>query len=253
MSIGHLGWADSINDLKGLLEMCDICVNTTISAGCSVADIRDSGYAELNVMLHRDFGDRVAKWYEINRGIPCVGSSMGAPIGFDALEDWLLAICKQLNKDPSNALAYIKTKRERAAGVISKLFADRNSVRGCTYSVIARGSTAYPVMRFLYEYLGMVPVAVDTGMDRSFSDEISSFIKCIGTDVSDDPFNTPADVMIADGNNISSAIRRNLVTGGYDVECRGMSGVNVLERPVLGLGGTMRLLDGVLTVLEKAI
>ncbi|MCL1984286.1 MAG: nitrogenase component 1, partial [Methanomassiliicoccaceae archaeon] len=89
MSIWHLGWEDSISDLTHLLEMCGIKVNTAIGAGCSVADIRDSGKAAMNVMVHRDFGSEVAKWYEKNLGVPSVGSDMGAPIGFDALEDWI--------------------------------------------------------------------------------------------------------------------------------------------------------------------
>jgi nitrogenase molybdenum-iron protein alpha/beta subunit len=253
ISIGHLGWEDSIEDLNEIFKKCDIHVNTTICAGCSVSDIETSGNAELNVLLHRDFGSDIAKWYENNLNIPFIESEFGAPIGFDALEDLVKKVCMKLKADPSDAIAFIRKKRERAAKVISKLFADRNSVRGCTFSIIADGSIAYPVMRFLYSYLGMIPVAVTTGMDNSFNDEIGKFITENGLDVSDDPFNTPADVMIADGNNISSALRRNIIMGGYDVACRGLSGVNVSERPILGLGGTVRLIDGVLTALEKAI
>ena len=253
MSIWHLGWEDSVSDLRHLLGLCDIQVNTVLGAGCSVQEIKDSGAAEMNIMVHRDFGSAAAEWYRDHLDIPCTGSPMGAPIGFDALEDWILRVCKALGKDPSGAVSEIKSKRKRAADILSSLFADRRSVRGCTFSAVAGGSLAYPVMTFLYGHLGMLPVAVNTGMDTSFSAEISRFISEKGLDVTDDVFNTPADVMIGDGNNIASAVRRNLISGGYDVARHGLTNVNITERPVLGLGGTMRLLDGVLNILERSV
>jgi len=251
ISIWDLGWEDSISDLKHLLSLCNISVNTVIGAGCSVSELRDSGSAELNAVIHRGFGTDIAKWYERKLDIPFVESKMGAPIGFDALEDWISIICKELNADPSGAMRVIKEQRERAARVLLALYTVHKPTVGHTFSVSAGASIAYPVMRFLYSYLGILPVAVNTGTDRTFDREMDEFITENGLDVSEEVFDTPVSVMIGDGDSVASAMYRGLIPEGYDIARPGRMIVPLMERPVLGLGGTMRLLDGVMNTLRR--
>jgi len=251
ISIFDLGWEDSIGDLKYLLNLCNIDVNTTIAAGCTVQELRDSGGAELNVIVHRNFGSEIAKWYESNLDVPYAESAMGAPIGFDALEDWIKIICKELKKDPSNALKAIKEKRTRAANVLLALYTVHKPTTGHTFSVEAQGSLAYPIMTFLYSYLGILPIALNTGTDRLFDREIKEFIEKNELDVSDEVFDTPADVMIGSGDSVASAMYRGLIPEGFDIARPGRIIVPLKERPVLGLNGTMRLLDGVMNTLRR--
>jgi len=251
MSLWDLDWEDSVADLKHLLRMCGITVNTVIGAGCTVSELKNSGSAELNVIVQRDLGLDIAKWYERNLDIPYVESKMGAPIGFDALEDWILRICERLSKDPSKAMNAIKEQRERAAHVLLSLYTVHKPTMGHTFSVVARGPVAYPVTTFLYSYLGLLPAAVFTGTDKSFEKELEGFISQNGLDVSEDAFDTPASVMIGDGDSIASAEFRGLVYGGFDVARPGRRIVRLKERPVLGLGGTMRLLDGVMNTVRR--
>jgi len=251
MTIWDLGWEDTIDDLKGLLELCGITVNTVIGAGCTVSELQNSGKAELNVIVHRDMGKEIAKWYEKELNVPYVESKLGAPIGFDALEDWILRICEKLNVNPSKAMKKIKEKRERVANVLLSLYTVHKPTVGHTFSVGAQGSVAYPVMSFLYNYLGLLPVAISTGTDRSFDDEIEKFVKDNELDVSDDVSETPAVVMIGDGVSVASAEYRGLVKGGFDIARRSRIIVYIEERPLLGLRGTMRLLDGVMNVARR--
>ncbi|MCL1984284.1 MAG: nitrogenase component 1 [Methanomassiliicoccaceae archaeon] len=251
MSVWDLGWEDSIKDLKDLLALCGIKVNTVVGAGCSVRELKNSGGAELNVIVHRDMGIDIAKWYERELDVPYVESRYGAPIGFDALEDWLLRICEFLNKDPSKAMRKIKEQRERAAKVMLALYTVHKPTLGRTFSVAASGSIAYPVTTFLYSYLGLLPVSIFMGSDRSFRKEIQSFIEENDLDVSEDVFDTPADVMIGDGDGIASAEYRGIIIGGFDMVRPSRIIVPLKERPVLGLGGTMRLLDGVMNIIRR--
>ncbi|MCL2143496.1 MAG: nitrogenase component 1 [Methanomassiliicoccaceae archaeon] len=251
MSVWDLHWEDSVADLKYLLGLCGITVNTVVGAGCSVSELKNSGSAELNVIVRRDLGLEVAKWYEKELGVPYFESKMGAPIGFDALEDWITGICERMNADPTDAMKRIKEQRERAANVLLSLYTVHKPTVGHTFSVVTAGPIAYPVMSFLYSYLGILPVAVNTGSDRTFDDEILRFIKENGLDVTCEAFDTPADVMIGDGNSVSSAISRGIVTDGYDIARRGRTIVCIKERPVFGLGGTMCLLDGVMNALRR--
>ncbi|MCL2786660.1 MAG: nitrogenase component 1 [Methanomassiliicoccaceae archaeon] len=251
MSIWDLGWEDSISDLKQLLGLCGITVNTVIGAGCTVSELRESGGAELNVIVHRSFGKDIAKWYERNLDVPYTESKMGAPIGFNALEDWILSICEELNADPSAAMRAIKDKRERAAHVLLTLYTVHKPTVGHTFSVVAGASLAYPVMTFLYSYLGILPIAVNTGTDRSFDGEIKEFADKNDLEISEDVFDAPVSVMIGDGVNIASAMYRGLIPEGFDITRPGRIIVQLKERPVLGLGGTMRLLDGVMNTLRR--
>ena len=250
ISVWHLGWVDSISDLTRLLNMCDITVNMTVGAGWSADDIEKSSNASLNVIIHEEFGTNIAKWYESELDIPFILSER-VPIGFDALESWICNICKALKKDPKNALDEIRKKRTRAATVLSCLHASRRTPRGRSFSVFADGSTVYAVTEFLYDYLGMVPVATGTGMDTSWNDRIDALFKERGISPSEDVFNTPCDVIIADGNLISSMMERGVAEGGVAIGRPGLYNMNIEERPVLGLGGTTRLLDTVLNILER--
>ena len=251
MSIWDLNWEDSINDLKQLLGLCGVTVNTVIGAGCSVSELRESGSAELNVIIHRDFGAEIAKWYERELEVPYVESKFGAPVGFDALEDWILRICEKLDADPSNAMKRIKEQRQRVAHVLLALYTVHKPTVGHTFSVVANGAIVYPVITFLYDYLGLLPVAVNTGTDRSFDKEISQFMEENDLDVSENVFDTPADVMIGDGGSVASAEYRGIVIGGYDVSRPGRVIVGIKERPILGLDGTMLLLDAVMNTVRR--
>ncbi|MCL1984288.1 MAG: hypothetical protein FWG58_02670 [Methanomassiliicoccaceae archaeon] len=252
MSVWDLGWEDSIKDLRDLLSLCGIRVNTAVGAGCSVQELKDSGKAELNVIVNRDMGLEIAKWYERELNVPYVESGYGAPIGFEALEDWILRICKSLNKDPAKAMKRIKEQRTRSAKVLLSLYTVHKPTIGRTFSIAASGPIAYPVLRFLYSYLGLLPVSVFTGSDTTFREEIRTFIEENDLDISEDVFDTPADVMIGDGGSIASAEYRGIITGGHDMVRPSRIIVPLKERPVLGLGGTMRLLDGVMNVIRRS-
>ena len=250
ITVWHLGWVDSVSDLTELIGLCDVDVNMTVGAGWSADDIERSSSAELNVVIHEEFGLRVAEWYENELGIPFVSPGR-VPLGFDALETWVCGICGALGKDPRAALDAIRRRRTRAATVLSCLQVARRTPRGRTFSVFADGSTVYAVTEFLYDYLGMVPVAVGTGLDTSWDERIAKLLAERGLSPGDDVFNTPCDVMVADGNLISTSMERGVTHGGVAIGRPGLYSMNILERPVLGQEGTMRLIDTILNILER--
>ena len=115
LSISHLRWNDTLDDLTRLLNLCGVHVNRCVGAGWSAQDIRDSADAELTVSVYPEYGDRICEFYEREYGIPSYTCPEGAPIGFTALESWIKGICERVGADPSPALKEISLKRRRTA------------------------------------------------------------------------------------------------------------------------------------------
>ncbi len=249
LSISHLNWEDDLEEMTSMLDICGISVCQNVGTGWDTAGIRRSADAELNVMMFPEYGDDTADWYERTYGIPYLYSDSGAPIGFKAVEDWISRICKALDKDPAPALNNIKEKRTLTAKTLLDMEAQHRLPTGRTFSVEAEGSMAYAITEFLYSYLGMIPVAIHTDSDSLWNSRIQKFVSSKGLTVSDDVFNTPADVTIGSGNMISAMMMRKMTLGGVDVTrpCRKM--VKIEKEPIIGLSGTMRLLDQVLNIL----
>lgn len=252
MSIADLGWEDSLADLRSLLEVCGIRVLAAPGAGCSVAELKDSGRAALNVMVHDERCQRTAEWYRINHGIPCHRPSGGAPLGFGPLTEWLEGICSLLGADPGPGLVSIKEARRRAAREISRLDRYQGLPRGTSFSVSGSPSLVLPIVKTLHGYLGMVPVAVATSEDGPCTEQLESYLEDIGCgEASTDVLDCPADVVIADGNTAAMVLARGLADNAVDIEAPSMVQVNIRSDPLLGIGGTQRLLDRCLQGLRR--
>lgn len=248
ISVWHLNWEDSINDLSALLNLCGIEVISSAGAGWSVNDILSSGEAELNVIIHDEFGSKIGNWYKENCNIPFISPEV--PIGFDALESWLKEVCSILGKDVAPALEVIRSKRKKVFRELLAMDERKALPKGRTFSIAADGSLAFPILRFLYEYLGMVPVAVNVE-DQEWNRVIGEYLSNKGLTASENVSNIAADIFIGDGNTLSSLLFRDIVRSGIVVESPGIRQIEIRDEPVLGLNGTLRLLDGVLNSLIR--
>ena len=96
----------------------------------------------------------------------------------------------------------------------------------------------------------MVPVAVNVE-DSEWDSKINDYLSDNGINISKNVFNTAADIFIGDGNTLSALLFREVVRSGITVESPGIRQIEIREEPVLGLNGTLRLLDGVLNSLIR--
>ncbi|MBQ5483157.1 MAG: hypothetical protein IIT75_02220 [Candidatus Methanomethylophilus sp.] len=249
LSLLHLNWEDTAEDLKALLGLCGIDVRCTVGAGWSVKDIRESAGAELNVLVYPEYGDRVASFYEREYGIPSVDE--GVPLGFSNLERWISAVCGKLGKDPSPALAKIKEGRRMAARSVALMESFHLLPKGHTFSVHCDGSLALAATEFLYDYLGMVPVAVTCPSGAGWERRTREFVSSHGIPFSDDALHTEAEIMLTSGTLGISCVSRGLVKGYAELEAPGTKYVNVRPEPPIGLTGTLRLVDSVLNIIAS--
>lgn len=252
ISITHLNWQDTVEELTALLGLCGIGVNCVIGAGWSTDDVRDSASAELNVLVYPEYGDRVAREYEERYGVPYYSPDEGAPVGFGQVESWIKGVCARLGKDPSPALEHVRAARARTASVLRTMEAYHLLPKGRTFSAWCDGSTAYAVSRFLYSYLGMIPVAIRCPNGSEWGERAVSFFASKNIPVSDDPDHTETDVLVSSGSICASAKIRGIALGAVEVETPESEAYHTLPEPPIGLTGTMRLLDAVLnTVADR--
>ncbi|MCL1978666.1 MAG: hypothetical protein FWG60_00685 [Methanomassiliicoccaceae archaeon] len=239
-------WADSLEELRHMLALCGIDVITSPGAGCSVDEIDSSAEAEYNVMVCPEYGSRTADLYEKELGISCIRSETGAPVGFDASEDWIRNICAVMGKDPSGALEYINGNRIRAFNTIDKLVYNQKT-KGIRFAVMADSSVLLPLTKWLYSYLSMIPVFLEAepGEDLNCMKALDAFIDGRGLreSMNKDITKTEPYFVLADGHTSETLRLMGICKAGVDLSAPDLSHFSFIPKPVMGALGSMYILD----------
>ena len=239
-------WADSLEELKYMLGLCGIDVVTSPGAGCSADDIDASAEAEYNVMVCPEYGIRTADYYEKELGIRCICSEAGAPVGFDASEEWIKNICTTMGKDPSMALGYINKQRLRAFSIIENLVYNQRT-KGIRFAVMADSSVLLPLTKWLYSYLSMVPVFLEAepGEDPGCMRSLGAFLdqKGLKSSVENDITRAEPYFVLADGHMAETMRLMGVCKAGVDLSAPDLSHFSFIPKPVMGALGSMYILD----------
>lgn len=204
-SIAHHHWAGSLNELTRLLALCGIEVLCTPGAGSPIAAWRLIPAAACYVSVHAEYGEQLARRLADRFGGTAVVPACGAPLGFDATEEWLRAVAEAAEADPAPALEAIRAVRRRVARLLSRVTTLNGAPKGLAFSVYADASTALPLVRFLYEYLGILPLSVETPQgnhaETRWSDSLKLALSRWGcAEAWQRPWqNAHADYLLADG------------------------------------------------------
>lgn len=242
-------WQDNEEEIRRMLALCGIDDVTFVCAGCSAEDVSKITDSELNIVLNDEYGLRVAEHCRERLGTDFV---TGLPLGFDAAESWIKDICSKLGKGPSKALEDVAYWRHKAADKLQKLDAAFINVAGKTFTAEGDRQTVEHVSRFLYDYIGMIPVAISTGRDDS-AIAIREEFGAKGIPVSDSVWDTPADVALASGNVISSLKSRGLIRDGVEISEPARAHVTISPEPAIGTMGTVMLLQKTVDIASRII
>jgi nitrogenase molybdenum-iron protein alpha/beta subunit len=162
LSIAHQHWEGSAAELRRLLALCGIDVCCVLGAGSPVTEWRRIADASCVAVIHEEYGGRVAQWLARHLSLPVVQPDCGAPVGFGVTEEWLGAVAAATGADPAPALAELRAQRRDVARRIYRIDTFQDILRGSRFSIQADPSFALPLTRWLYEYLGLVPVSIET-------------------------------------------------------------------------------------------
>lgn len=103
-------WMADVCELKRMLDGIGVTVNTVLTAGASVAEIKRAPKAALNLCIYPyDCGVKTAREMEKRFGIPYLDSPV--PIGFENSSLWLEEIAARLN---ISDLSFVKTEMRSA-------------------------------------------------------------------------------------------------------------------------------------------
>lgn len=248
LPISSNDWEDSLMDLKLMLSEMDIEVISSPGAGCSSADLELSTSAEFNVCVSPEYCTRTSSFYDTEYGIPTIFSDMGAPVGFDATEYWANNIAKAMNADTTMMTQHVHKYKERAFKRISgSLYSQR--VKCSRFTIMTDSSIMYPLTRWLYNYLCMVPISIsaDPGADKNMVNSTIKFLEEAGLKEAlyTDPAANKVDFMFTDGQTAETQMMMGTCRKGVDIALPNLSRANFIPRPIYGLNGSLYILDEV--------
>ncbi|NLL94756.1 MAG: hypothetical protein GX224_03240 [Thermoplasmatales archaeon] len=238
------GWEDTADELRAYLDALSLEVGAFVGAGCAVDELVSSARADVNVAVLPEFCAATAEAYE-RMGIPTI--CPGAPLGFDATSDWILAVAEATGKNPGKALTMVEKIGKRASNVLASGLNAGIMARGATFSVKLENSLALPLSRWLYEYLAMFPVCIESRewWDPDYRRELENFLSSIGCDdaLGREICMTRADAAFADGHTARLLEDEGMCSVGVDMGKPSPIRLRFRERPILGAKGAMRMLD----------
>jgi nitrogenase molybdenum-iron protein alpha/beta subunit len=248
-SIFQRHWDGNTAELGRLLGLCGIGVQSVLCAGCRTAELAAAGGADANLVVHPEMADQVAGFLESRFGLPALTPADGAPIGFAATRGWIEGVCEALGADPAPALAELRRAQNRAYETLSRFNSLTGLPKAAGFALRADGSVALPLTQWLYDYLGMVPVAV--ALEESTPGQaagLRAYLEGIGCA---DAWQAAAaesmpDVVFGGEDFIGGFRARGLPVVGIDLALPARAGIELIPRCSLGAAGALWLLERIL-------
>jgi nitrogenase molybdenum-iron protein alpha/beta subunit len=249
LSIFHRHWQGNIDELRYLLKLCGIKVVAALCAGGTVEELQRLGSAKYNLVVHGEFADQITPFLEKRFGQSSIIPEKGAPLGFDATEAWIRKACNAVDADSSPALMMIDAACKQSCEVLSRFNSLTGLPKGTTFAIDTEPSIALPLTKWLYSWLGMVPVSVSAGdSDNDYASELRKFlsdIDCMGAWNMEAAKAAP-DVAFGSEFFISRLRLRGLPVIGIDISLPGNGYIDFIQKSLLGARGSLYLLEKII-------
>jgi nitrogenase molybdenum-iron protein alpha/beta subunit len=163
------------------------------------------------------------------------------------------AVCRTVGAEPEPAVAAIDAARTRAVMHIKRLNSLTGLPKGATFAVRAPASVALPLTQWLYEYLGMVPVAVDPlDGDSSLGGDLRRLLARLDClPVWKSASFRHADCVFADGATLAVLSTTPEGPAGIEIALPSRGHVDIVEKCVLGAEGALHILEWLLNALIR--
>lgn len=243
LSLFTRDWKGVLDDLTELLEAMGLSVMCSPGAKCSSVQFKESVNAEFNVAVCSEYCSKLKELYA-EYGVPTVDIHE-APVGFDAVRKWIMAVAEHCGADPSKALSILEKTMIRAhSGMSSSRMGE--SLRGKTLGIAGDSTIVLPMVRWLYEYLAMIPtyVRLTEGYDETAKKELESFLDSIGCAQSlNDDIPESLYMMASDGDTVCRMELGRICTVGLDIGYPSLYDSNFMKKNVIGHNGALYILE----------
>lgn len=225
LSIYQKYHAGDIAEIKRLLGLCGIKVNTALLCESTIDEIKKLPEASLNVVIDPDWGLDSAEYLKDRFGTPYVTSRYGYPVGFKAMEEFIRDICGQISgaddagnrtADAGPALTELAKARAEVYPHIARMSSLTGLPKGMHFAVFGNDAVKRGYSSFLTDYLGM-------------------------TEDDDDP-----EIVLADGNTIAMMKAEGKKIGGIEISLPSIGYIDVIQKTHLGAAGGMFLIEQIL-------
>jgi nitrogenase molybdenum-iron protein beta chain len=154
---GHdVFYRGNLDEIKRLLSLIGVKVNTFFGTGESIAAIREYGKAALSVVLSSKAGVVPATTFEKLHGIPYLQADL--PIGPTGTEEFLKVIGKALKIDELLIYKVIKREKEIYYSFFERIVDIYSDIDFQRYALIVADSYyAFALTRFIANDLGWIP------------------------------------------------------------------------------------------------
>ncbi len=170
-------WRGNLLKLRSLLEKLGLQVNTFFTEHDTLDQIKNSGDAQLNVIVSEFFGTSTAKAFQQKHGIPYLSSQL--PIGPSATTEFLRRIGDALELPVDQVEAVIDWETRNYFRYIERLADAYNDLDWQRYAVIVGDANYAPaITRFIADDLGWLPVmmVVTTEVNNSGKEILNQVI-----------------------------------------------------------------------------
>jgi len=149
-------WEGNLKEIKRLLARLGLEVNTFFGEGETLADIKNSGDASLNIVLSGIYGVKTAELFQELHDIPFITTDL--PIGAHATEDFLRKVAAKLNIKAELTNEVIKSEKKLFYSYMERVADIYNDIDLQRYAIVIGDSNYAPAFtRFLSDELGWLP------------------------------------------------------------------------------------------------
>lgn len=205
-----------IAEIRRLLGLCGIRVNTALLCESTPDEIRAVPNGSLNIVIDPDWGLDTAEYLNENYGTPYIVSEYGYPVGFKAMEELIRDVCRELSKDPGAALEELDKARAKAYVHLSRISSLTGLPKGARFAVFGTPAQKRGYSAFLTEYLGM-------------------------TETEEEP-----EIVLSDGNTIARMKAEGMRFSGIETALPSIGYIDVIDKTHLGPSGGLFLIEQIL-------
>lgn len=243
-------------ELIRLLKLCGIEVNCVLCGGCSLEELLRLPEADLNLVIDPQLGKETAHYLEQEYGMASI-ICPALPIGFDATEQLLSAVCEQLGAEEKVWRTECEQARARAWYKINDIYEMCGMPKGVPFAVEGSASQVCAYTEFFAGYLGMLPECLSvcgeadlelTGKLEKLADRYGA-----GAALRRDILDTRAELVFGDANTIAALKTTDRVFCGIEISLPGMGYVDVTLKTHLGIQGALFLTEQVLNGLMSRL